>query len=79
MSKMCYKTNGKLTVPMVLRTQGGRGKSNGCTQSQSLESLFTHIPGLKVVMPSTPYDVKGILAYFGLALALFGSRKSEAA
>ena len=41
MSKMCYKTNGKLTVPMVLRTQGGRGKSNGCTQSQSLEALFT--------------------------------------
>lgn len=61
MSKMCYKTNGKLTVPMVLRTQGGRGKSNGCTQSQSLEALFTHIPGLKVVMPSTPYDAKGLL------------------
>ena len=61
MSKMCYKTNGKLTVPMVLRTQGGRGKSNGCTQSQSLESLFTHIPGLKVVMPATPKDAKGLL------------------
>jgi len=61
MSKMCYKTNGKLTVPMVLRTQGGRGKANGCTQSQSLEALFTHIPGLKVVMPSTPYDAKGLL------------------
>lgn len=61
MSKMCYKTNGQITVPMVLRTQGGRGKSNGCTQSQSLESLFTHIPGLKVVMPATPYDAKGLL------------------
>lgn len=61
MSKMCYKTNGQVTVPMVLRTQCGRGKSNGCTQSQSLEALFTHIPGLKVVMPSTPYDVKGLL------------------
>lgn len=61
MSKMCYKTNGKLNVPMVLRTQGGRGKSNGCTQSQSLEALFTHIPGLKVVMPATPYDAKGLL------------------
>lgn len=61
MSKMCYKTNGKLHVPMVLRTQGGRGHSNGCTQSQSLEALFTHIPGLKVVMPSTPYDAKGLL------------------
>ena len=61
MSKMCYKTNGQVTVPMVLRTQCGRGKSNGCTQSQSLEALFTHIPGLKVVMPSTPYDAKGLL------------------
>jgi len=61
MSKMCYKTNGQVNVPMVLRTQGGRGKSNGCTQSQSLEALFTHIPGLKVVMPSTPYDAKGLL------------------
>lgn len=61
MSKMCYKTNGQVTVPMVLRTQGGRGRSNGCTQSQSLEALFTHIPGLKIVMPSTPYDAKGLL------------------
>ena len=61
MSKMCYKTNGQVTVPLVVRTQCGRGKSNGCTQSQSLEALFTHIPGLKVVMPSTPYDVKGLL------------------
>ena len=61
MSKMCYKTNGKVTVPMVLRTQQGRGKSNGCTQSQSLESLFTALTGLKVVLPSTPYDAKGLL------------------
>lgn len=61
MSKMCYKTNGKIHVPMVLRTQGGRGRSNGCTQSQSLEAIFTHIPGLKIVMPATPYDAKGLL------------------
>lgn len=61
MSKMCYKTNGKVHVPLVLRTQGGRGRSNGCTQSQSLEAIFTHIPGLKVVMPATPYDAKGLL------------------
>jgi len=61
MSKMCYKTNGQVTVPLVIRTQSGRGRSNGCTQSQSLEALFTHIPGLKVVMPATPYDVKGLL------------------
>lgn len=61
MSKMYYKTNGKIRVPMVLRTQQGRGRSNGCTQSQSLESLFTAIPGLKVAAPATPYDVKGLL------------------
>ena len=61
MGKIHYKTNGKISVPMVLRTQQGRGRSNGCTQSQSLESLFTAIPGLKVVAPSTPYDVKGLL------------------
>ena len=45
----------------MIRTQCGRGRSNGCTQSQSLEALLTHIPGLKVVMPSTPYDAKGLL------------------
>ena len=61
MSKMRYKTNGQVTVPLVIRTQCGRGRSNGCTQSQSLESLLTHSPGLKVVMPSTPYDAKGLL------------------
>ena len=61
MAKIHYKTNGKISVPMVLRTQQGRGRSNGCTQSQSLESLFTAIPGLKVVTPSTPYDAKGLL------------------
>ena len=61
MSKMHYKSNGKLTVPLVLRTQCGRGRSSGCTQSQSLEALFTHIPGLKVIMPSTPMDAKGLL------------------
>lgn len=61
MSKMCYKSNGKVTVPLVVRTQCGRNRSNSCTQSQSLEALLTHIPGLKVVMPSTPYDFKGLL------------------
>lgn len=48
-------------VPMVLRTQGGAGRGLAAQHSQSLESLFYHIPGLKVVMPSTPYDAKGLL------------------
>jgi pyruvate/2-oxoglutarate/acetoin dehydrogenase E1 component len=61
MAKMYYKTGGAVTVPMVLRTQGGRGRSNSCTQSQSLEAWMAHIPGLMVVMPSTPYDAKGLL------------------
>jgi len=45
----------------VLRTQGGAGRGLAAQHSQSLESLFYHIPGLKVVMPSTPYDAKGLL------------------
>lgn len=61
MSKMTYKSNGKLSVPLVVRTQCGRNRANSCTQSQSLEALLCHIPGLKVVMPSTPYDFKGLL------------------
>jgi pyruvate dehydrogenase E1 component beta subunit len=48
-------------VPVVIRTQGGAGNSLAGQHSQSLEALFYHIPGLKVVMPSTPYDAKGLL------------------
>ena len=48
-------------VPLVVRTQGGTGNSLAGQHSQSLEALFYHIPGLKVVMPSTPYDAKGLL------------------
>lgn len=61
MAKMHYKSGGRVTVPLVLRTQGGRGRSSSMTQSQSLEAWVTHVPGLKVVMPSTPYDAKGLL------------------
>ena len=60
-SKVIYETAGKIKMPLVIRTQGGVGKSNGSTQSQSLESWFCHVPGLKVVMPSNPYDAKGLL------------------
>jgi len=60
-AKSRYRTNGQLNVPLVIRTQGGAGIGRGMNHSQSLEAWFTHVPGLKVIMPSTPYDVKGLL------------------
>jgi pyruvate dehydrogenase E1 component beta subunit len=61
MSKLRYMFGGKIRLPLVLRTQGGAGFSAAAHHSQSLEALFTHIPGLKVIMPATPYDAKGLL------------------
>jgi pyruvate dehydrogenase E1 component beta subunit len=61
MSKLRYMFGGKIKLPLVIRTQGGAGFSAAAHHSQSLEAFFTHIPGLKVVMPSTPYDAKGLL------------------
>jgi pyruvate/2-oxoglutarate/acetoin dehydrogenase E1 component len=60
-AKSRYMFGGKTSVPIVFRTQGGAGRGNGAQHSQSLEALYYHIPGLKVVMPSTPYDAKGLL------------------
>jgi len=60
-AKNRYMFGGKTTVPMVLRTEGGAGRCIAAHHSQSLESWFTHAPGVFVVMPSTPYDVKGLL------------------
>lgn len=60
-AKMRYMFGGKVKVPLVIRTQGGAGRSSAAQHSQSLESWFLGIPGLKVVMPSTPYDAKGLL------------------
>lgn len=60
-AKIRYMFGGKAKVPMVLRTASGGGAGFGPHHSQSLEALFAHIPGLKVVMPSTPYDAKGLL------------------
>lgn len=54
-------SNGKLKLPIVFKTQGGAGRRNSSQHSQSLENWFVNIPGLIVVMPSTPYDVKGLL------------------
>jgi pyruvate dehydrogenase E1 component beta subunit len=60
-AKTMYMSGGQFTVPMVIRGAGGAGGKLGSQHSQSLESLFMHIPGLKVVMPATPADAKGLL------------------
>ena len=60
-AKNRYMFGGKTTVPMVLRTEGGAGRCIAAHHSQSLEAWFVHAPGIFVVMPSTPYDAKGLL------------------
>jgi acetoin:2,6-dichlorophenolindophenol oxidoreductase subunit beta len=60
-AKFRFMSGNSAKVPIVLRTQGGVGNGLAAQHSQSLEALFYHIPGLKVVMPSTPYDAKGLL------------------
>lgn len=60
-AKFRYMTAGMVKVPFVLRTQCGGGVAAGPHHSQCLEAIYTHIPGLIVVMPSTPYDAKGLL------------------
>jgi pyruvate/2-oxoglutarate/acetoin dehydrogenase E1 component len=60
-AKLRYMTGGQATVPLVIRTAGGAGRASAAQHSQSLEAWFTHVPGLKVVMPSTPADAKGLL------------------
>lgn len=60
-AKMYYRSNGQWRVPLVIRAPYGGGISGGLYHSQSVEAFFTHVPGLKVVIPSTPYDAKGLL------------------
>jgi pyruvate/2-oxoglutarate/acetoin dehydrogenase E1 component len=60
-AKYRFMSGGKGLVPMVLRTQGGSGNGLAAQHSQSLEAWYYHVPGLKVIMPSTPYDAKGLL------------------
>jgi pyruvate dehydrogenase E1 component beta subunit len=60
-AKAHFMSGGQLTVPLVLRTQGGAGQRGGAQHSQSLEAWLTHVPGLKVVMPSTAADAAGLL------------------
>jgi acetoin:2,6-dichlorophenolindophenol oxidoreductase subunit beta len=61
-AKAHFMSGGQLTVPMVLRTQGGAGQRGAAQHSQSLEAWLTHIPGIKVVMPSRAADAAGLLA-----------------
>jgi pyruvate/2-oxoglutarate/acetoin dehydrogenase E1 component len=60
-AKMRYMTGGQVQVPITVRATMGGGRSSGAQHSQSWHSWFAHVPGLKVVVPSTPYDAKGLL------------------
>ncbi len=60
-AKMRWVLDGKVDVPIVYRVASGAGVAAGLHHSQSFEAWFTHVPGLKVVVPSTPYDAKGLL------------------
>jgi pyruvate/2-oxoglutarate/acetoin dehydrogenase E1 component len=60
-AKIRYMSGGQAGVPLVVRTQQGTGRSSAAQHAQSFEALFAHIPGLKVAMPATPADAKGLL------------------
>ncbi|MFW5968465.1 MAG: pyruvate dehydrogenase complex E1 component subunit beta [Persicimonas sp.] len=60
-AKMRYMSGGQVSCPVVIRGAGGAGGALGAQHSQSLEAQYAHVPGLKVMMPSTPYDAKGML------------------
>ena len=60
-AKVHYMSGGKWKVPMVLRTTMGGGRRSAAQHSQSLQAWLSHVPGLKVVLPSTPYDAKGLM------------------
>jgi pyruvate/2-oxoglutarate/acetoin dehydrogenase E1 component len=61
MTTVAYNSGGELSVPMVIRAVVGRGWGQGCQHSKSMFSTFAHIPGLKVLAPTTPQDAKGLL------------------
>ena len=60
-AKLCYMSGGTVSVPIVVRAQQGGGRGNGAQHSQSFESWFAQVPGVMIVMPSTPADAKGLL------------------
>jgi len=61
MAKIHYESGGEFTVPVVISTGVGGGYSDGAQHSQTLWGLFAHLPGMKIVVPSTPYDAKGLM------------------
>jgi pyruvate dehydrogenase E1 component beta subunit len=61
MAKIHYESGGNVKVPVVLTTAMGGGYSDGAQHSQTLYGLFAHLPGMKIVLPSTPYDAKGLM------------------
>jgi len=60
-ARMRYRSNGDFACPIVIRAPYGAGVHGGLYHSQSVEAFFAHVPGLKIVMPSTPYDAKGLM------------------
>lgn len=60
-AKQRFMLGGQVKIPMVIRTPAGSGSGAAAQHSQSLETWFCHVPGLQVIMPSTPYDAKGLL------------------
>lgn len=60
-SSFCYGSGGRIPVPLVIRAVVGRGWGQGFQHSKTMHSAFAHIPGLKVVLPTTPYEAKGLL------------------
>ncbi len=61
-AKIYFRSNGDWTVPLVIRVPYGGGMGGGLYHSQSVEAFFAHVPGLKVVIPGSPYDARGLLA-----------------
>lgn len=62
-AKLRYMYGGNVSLPLVIRTQGGAGLGNGAQHSQSLEAILAHIPGIRIVIPSNAYDAKGLLLH----------------
>jgi pyruvate/2-oxoglutarate/acetoin dehydrogenase E1 component len=60
-AKLRYMSGGRVSVPLTIRMTLGAGRSSAAQHSQSLQAFFAHVPGLKVALPSTPYDAKGLL------------------